>query len=65
VRSTGQVKEITKLQLFSWEAGERGSNVHLQAEPTKAALLHKEYVKRKDEFKSEVRGVVKVLLRCC
>lgn len=54
VRSSGKVKEITNLQLFSWEATQRGTNVHLQAEPTKAALLHKEYVKRKDDFKSEV-----------
>ena len=30
MRSTGQVKEIAKLQLFAWDAGERGSNVHLQ-----------------------------------
>lgn len=58
VRSTGQVKEITNLQLFSWEAGQRGSNVHLQAEPTKAALLHQEYVKRKDEFKNEVSNAI-------
>ena len=54
VRSTGQVKEISKLQLFAWEANQRGSSVHLQAEPTKAALLHTEYEKRKDDFKTEV-----------
>ncbi|KAL5261321.1 hypothetical protein ACHWQZ_G007124 [Mnemiopsis leidyi] len=58
VRSTGQVKEIAKLQLFAWDAAERGSNVHLQAEPTKAALLHKEYSKRKDEFKNEVSNSI-------
>ena len=37
--------------MFAWDATDRGTNVHLQAEPTKLELLHKEFGSKKDNFK--------------
>ena len=42
VRSSGETSEMARAQLFSWEAFERGVDLHLQGEPTKAELLYKE-----------------------
>ena len=42
VRSSGETAEMARAQLFSWEAFERGVDLHLQGEPTKAELLYRE-----------------------
>ena len=34
-----------------WQAEDRGQNVHLNANPTQAALVHKEFLQRKEEHK--------------
>lgn len=39
--------------VFAWEAYERGSDVHLQADPTKLELLHKSFKVKKEEFKEK------------
>ena len=36
--------------MFAWEAYERGADVHLQADPTKLELLHKEFKVKKEKF---------------
>lgn len=41
--------------VFAWEAYERGSEVHLQADPTKLELLHKSFKVKKEDFKEEQR----------
>ena len=38
------------LTVFAWEAYEKGADVHLQADPTKLELLHKEYRVKKGDF---------------
>ncbi|XP_070539706.1 pre-mRNA-splicing factor SLU7-like [Ptychodera flava] len=50
VRSEGDTTKMATAQLFAWEAYEKGTDVHLQAEPTKLELLHKEFKVRKDDF---------------
>lgn len=48
--------ELNKLDLvtvFAWEAYERGSDVHLQADPTKLELLHKSFKVKKEDFKEK------------
>lgn len=40
---------------FAWQAYEKGVDVHLQAEPTKAELLNQEFGVKKDEFKQEMK----------
>lgn len=51
VRYTGEAPDMAKVQLFAWQAAERGSDVHLQANPTQVALLHKEYESKKDKVR--------------
>ena len=41
--------------VFAWEAYERGSEVHLQADPTKLELLHKSFKVKKEAFKEQQR----------
>ena len=46
--------------VFAWEAYEKGADVHLQADPTKLELLHKEYKVKKEDFKEDQKlSVVK------
>uniref|UniRef100_A0A2C9K0F1 Pre-mRNA-splicing factor SLU7 n=1 Tax=Biomphalaria glabrata TaxID=6526 RepID=A0A2C9K0F1_BIOGL len=58
VRSSGDAQEMAKRQLFAWEAFERGNDIHLQADPTKLELMHKEFEKRKDEFKKTAKDSI-------
>ena len=39
--------------MFAWEAYEKGADVHLQADPTKLELLHKEYKVKKGDFEND------------
>ena len=41
--------------VFAWEAYEKGTEVHLQADPTKLAILNKEFKDRKDKFKTSAK----------
>uniref|UniRef100_A0A8C2GDV2 Pre-mRNA-splicing factor SLU7 n=1 Tax=Cyprinus carpio TaxID=7962 RepID=A0A8C2GDV2_CYPCA len=53
VRYSGDTISMAQTQLFAWEAYEKGSEVHLQADPTKLELLHQSYRVKKDEFKEK------------
>lgn len=44
--------------MFAWDAYERGTDIHLQADPTKLELLHKEFEKRKHEFKKTAKDSI-------
>ncbi|XP_078741862.1 pre-mRNA-splicing factor SLU7 [Lampetra fluviatilis] len=55
VRFTGDTSEIADAQLFAWEATERGTDVHLQADPTKLELLSKSFSVKKETYKSQQR----------
>lgn len=37
--------------MFAWEAYDKGSEVHLQADPTKLELLHQSFKVKKEDFK--------------
>lgn len=43
------------MTVFAWEAYEKGSEVHLQADPTKLELLHKSFKVKKEDFKEKQR----------
>ncbi|XP_013420500.1 pre-mRNA-splicing factor SLU7 [Lingula anatina] len=58
VRYSGDATNMAKNQMFAWDAYERGADVHLQANPTQLELLHKEFDKKKDEFKSDVNDSI-------
>ncbi|KAG4305021.1 hypothetical protein PORY_001696 [Pneumocystis oryctolagi] len=54
-RSSGEAAEFEKLQVFAWQAEERGKDIHLQANPTQGALYHKQYKKEMSEARINSR----------
>lgn len=54
-RYRGDTITMAQTQLFAWEAYERGSEVHLQADPTKLELLHRSFKVKKEAFKEQQR----------
>ena len=44
--------------MFAWEAYEKGADVHLQADPTKLELLHREYKVKKGDFEEDKKQSV-------
>ena len=44
--------------MFAWEAGERGVDIHLQADPTRLELLKNSFDVRKDNFKTSQKNSV-------
>ncbi|XP_068120828.1 pre-mRNA-splicing factor SLU7 [Hyperolius riggenbachi] len=53
VRYTGDTIAMAQTQLFAWAAYEKGSDVHLQADPTKLEVLCKSFKVKKEHFKEE------------
>uniref|UniRef100_A0A8C4NEE1 Pre-mRNA-splicing factor SLU7 n=1 Tax=Eptatretus burgeri TaxID=7764 RepID=A0A8C4NEE1_EPTBU len=51
VRCTGDTAKMAQAQLFAWDASERGTEVHLQADPTKLQLLGEAFCVRKEDYK--------------
>lgn len=51
VRYTGDAPDMAKVQMFAWQAADRGNDVHLQANPTQVAILHKDYESKKDKVR--------------
>ncbi|KAK4054651.1 mRNA splicing protein [Microbotryomycetes sp. JL221] len=50
-RHSGGALDVQQMQLFAWQSEQRGNDVHLNSNPTQTHLLHKEYLKKKDELK--------------
>jgi pre-mRNA-processing factor SLU7 len=48
-RYSGSTTDMAQVQLFAWQASDRGSDVHLQANPTQTELLHKQFKDKKAE----------------
>ena len=46
-KASGAVTSIAESQLFAWDAANHGQDVHLQANPTQAALLKQQFEERK------------------
>ncbi|KAH3723299.1 pre-mRNA-splicing factor SLU7 [Pelomyxa schiedti] len=47
-RAGGDATKFNDMQLYSWEAYERGQDVHLQAAPSQAELLYREFKSKKE-----------------
>ncbi|XP_020388680.2 pre-mRNA-splicing factor SLU7 [Rhincodon typus] len=58
VRYTGDTVKMAQTQLFAWEAYEKGSEVHLQADPTKLEVLHQSFKVKKEEFEKQQKGSI-------
>lgn len=53
------------ISVFAWEAYEKGTDVHLQADPTKLELLHREYKVKKEDFKKDLKGGILEKVASC
>lgn len=55
VRFTGDTQKVSQAQLFAWEVSDKGVDVHLQADPTKSELIHKELDSKKEDIKETIK----------
>lgn len=55
LRYSGEAPDVQQLQLFAWNAAARGNDVHMNANPTQGQLLHKEYMKKKEQLKDTTK----------
>jgi len=54
-RHTGDVQKFAEIQLYSFEAFEKGQNIHLQAAPSQAELLFKTFNEKKESLTNKHR----------
>lgn len=54
VRSSGDSKKITELQVFAWQAYERGEDISLQANPSEVERLYREHTQKKEQEKRKL-----------
>ncbi|KAJ3148280.1 mRNA splicing protein [Geranomyces variabilis] len=58
LRWTGDAPNLGKLQAFAWQAEDRGKSVHMQANPTQAALLYDQYQDKKGAVSEKVKNSI-------
>lgn len=58
VRYSGHADKFNRAQIFAWEAGEKGVDIHPQADPTKLEMLHQEFKQRYDECAKSIKSSV-------
>ena len=54
IRSSGDSKKVTELQVFAWQAYERGEDISLQANPSEVERLYREHTKKKEQEKRKL-----------
>ncbi|PQQ07456.1 hypothetical protein Pyn_16244 [Prunus yedoensis var. nudiflora] len=57
-RVSGQALEFKTLNIHAWEAFEKGQDIHMQAAPSQAELLYKNYKVIKDKLKSRMKDAI-------
>lgn len=57
-RLSGQALEFKQLNVHAWEAFEKGQDIHLQAAPSQAELLYKNYNVIKEKLKSRLKDII-------
>lgn len=57
-RLSGQALEFKQLNLHAWEAFDKGQDVHMQAAPSQAELLYKNFKVNKGKLKSHVKDTI-------
>lgn len=58
IRYNDDTHEINKRQMFAWDVSNKGDELHLQADPTLAEMMHKQHREKKETFKTTQRGSV-------
>lgn len=54
-RTNGQAQEFKQMNIHSWEAFEKGQDIHMQAAPSQAELLYKEFKIKKEKLKERIK----------
>ncbi|CAK9140625.1 unnamed protein product [Ilex paraguariensis] len=57
-RVSGQALEFKQLNIHAWEAFEKGHDIHMQAAPSQAELLYKNFKINKDKLKSQTKETI-------
>ncbi|GFQ08425.1 pre-mRNA-splicing factor slu7, partial [Phtheirospermum japonicum] len=57
-RVSGQALEFKQLNIHAWEAFEKGHDVHMQAAPSQAELLYKNFRVNKEKLKSHTKDKI-------
>jgi len=52
IRYNDDTHEINKRQMFAWDVTTKGEDLHLQADPTLAEMMHKQHKTAKETFKT-------------
>lgn len=52
------MNRLAQKQIFAWDAAERGMDVHMQADPTMAEIMHKKFQAKKEIFKDTHKSSV-------
>ena len=55
---SGQALEFKQLNIHSWEAFDKGQDIHMQAIPSQAELLFKNYKVIKENLKSRMKNTI-------
>ncbi|CAI0445827.1 unnamed protein product [Linum tenue] len=54
-RNSGQAEEFKQLNIHSWEAFDKGQDIHMQAAPSQAELLYKNFKVNKEKLKTQTK----------
>jgi pre-mRNA-processing factor SLU7 len=57
-RVSGQALEFNQLNIHAREAFEKGQDIHMQAAPSQAELLYKNYKTIKEKLKSQMKEAI-------
>ncbi|XP_059433247.1 pre-mRNA-splicing factor SLU7-A-like [Corylus avellana] len=57
-RNSGEALEFEKLNTHAWEAFEKGQDIHMQAAPSQAELIYKNYKGIKEKLKSQTKDTI-------
>ncbi|CAA2970303.1 pre-mRNA-splicing factor SLU7 [Olea europaea subsp. europaea] len=57
-RVSGQALEFKQLNIHAWEAFDKGQDVHMQAAPSQAELLHRNFKINKEKLKSHTKDTI-------
>lgn len=55
---SGQALEFKQLNIHAWEAFDKGHDVHMQAAPSQAELLYKNFKINKDKLKLQTKDTI-------
>ncbi|VDC07706.1 unnamed protein product [Peniophora sp. CBMAI 1063] len=58
LRYSGEAPEVAAMQIYAWQAEQRGHDVHLNANPTQGQLLHKQHKSAKEEMREVNKGSI-------